>query len=306
MNAARTLLLGFATAALLQARAQQDPLYSQYMFNTLAVNPGYAGSADIFTVMALSRHQWVGFTGAPATQTVLAHTPLPARSMAMGLSLLNDKVGPTRQTGGYVDFAYRIRTGKTSRLAFGLKGGANLYQADLASLSSVDPDQANVSIAGKALPNFGFGLYWHGPRFYAGLSAPKLLENDIDAVQAAGIVTAAERRHYFLVGGYVIDIDRSTRFRPSVMVRMVDGAPLSIDLNANFLFRDRIWLGGMYRVGNSFGLLGQYQVNDQFRIGYAFDLTTTSIGAYNGGTHEVMLNYDLRFFTGRTVSPRYF
>ena len=306
MNAARTLLLGFATAALLQARAQQDPLYSQYMFNTLAVNPGYAGSADIFTVMALSRHQWVGFTGAPATQTVLAHTPLPARSMAMGLSLLNDKVGPTRQTGGYVDFAYRIRTGKSSRLAFGLKGGANLYQADLASLSSVDPDQANVSIAGKALPNFGFGLYWHGPRFYAGLSAPKLLENDIDAVQAAGIVTAAERRHYFLVGGYVIDIDRSTRFRPSVMVRMVDGAPLSIDLNANFLFRDRIWLGGMYRVGNSFGLLGQYQVNDQFRIGYAFDLTTTSIGAYNGGTHEVMLNYDLRFFTGRTVSPRYF
>ncbi|WKZ65421.1 MAG: type IX secretion system membrane protein PorP/SprF [Flavobacteriales bacterium] len=306
MNAARTLLLGFATAALLQARAQQDPLYSQYMFNTLAVNPGYAGSADIFTVMALSRHQWVGFTGAPATQTVLAHTPLPARSMAMGLSLLNDKVGPTRQTGGYVDFAYRIRTGKSSRLAFGLKGGANLYQADLASLSSVDPDQANVSIAGKALPNFGFGLYWHGPRFYAGLSAPKLLENDIDAVQAAGIVTAAERRHYFLVGGYVIDIDRSTRFRPSVMVRMVNGAPLSIDLNANFLFRDRIWLGGMYRVGNSFGLLGQYQVNDQFRIGYAFDLTTTSIGAYNGGTHEVMLNYDLRFFTGRTVSPRYF
>lgn len=306
MNAARTFLLGLAAAVLLQARAQQDPLYSQYMFNTLAVNPGYAGSADIFTVMALSRHQWVGFTGAPATQTVLAHTPLPARSMAIGLSLLNDKVGPTRQTGGYVDFAYRIRTGKLSRLAFGLKGGANLYQADLASLSSVDPDQANVSIKGKALPNFGFGLYWHGPRFYAGLSAPKLLENDIDAVQAAGIVTAAERRHYFLIGGYVVDIDRSTRFRPSVMVRMVEGAPLSIDLNANFLFRDRIWLGGMYRVGNSFGLLGQYQVNDQFRIGYAFDLTTTSIGAYNGGTHEVMLNYDLRFFTGRTVSPRYF
>lgn len=306
MNAARTFLLGLAAAVLLQARAQQDPLYSQYMFNTLAVNPGYAGSADIFTVMALSRHQWVGFTGAPATQTVLAHTPLPARSMAIGLSLLNDKVGPTRQTGGYVDFAYRIRTGKLSRLAFGLKGGANLYQADLASLTSVDPDQANVSIKGKALPNFGFGLYWHGPRFYAGLSAPKLLENDIDAVQAAGIVTAAERRHYFLIGGYVVDIDRSTRFRPSVMVRMVEGAPLSIDLNANFLFRDRIWLGGMYRVGNSFGLLGQYQVNDQFRIGYAFDLTTTSIGAYNGGTHEVMLNYDLRFFTGRTVSPRYF
>lgn len=290
----------------LQARAQQDPLFSQYMFNTLAVNPAYAGSADVFTVMALSRHQWVGFAGAPATQTVLAHTPLPKENMALGLSLLNDKVGPTRQTGAYIDYAYRIRTGPSSRLALGLKGGVNLYQADLAALTSVDPDAANVNITGKALPNFGFGLFWHTPRAYFGASTPKLLENDIDAVNQAGIVTASEVRHFFLLGGYVLDLDRSVKFKPSFMVRAVSGAPLSIDLNANFLFRERIWLGAMYRVGNSIGVLGQYQVNDQFRIGYAFDLTTTRIGAYNAGTHEIMLNYDLRFFTGRTVSPRYF
>lgn len=290
----------------LQARAQQDPLFSQYMFNTLAVNPAYAGSADVFTVMALSRHQWVGFAGAPATQTVLAHTPLPKENMALGLSLLNDKVGPTRQTGAYIDYAYRIRTGPSSRLALGLKGGVNLYQADLAALTSVDPDAANVNITGKALPNFGFGLFWHTPRAYFGASTPKLLENDIDAVNQAGIVTASEVRHFFLLGGYVLDLDRSVKFKPSFMVRVVSGAPLSVDLNANFLFRERIWLGAMYRVGNSVGVLGQYQVNDQFRIGYAFDLTTTRIGAYNAGTHEIMLNYDLRFFTGRTVSPRYF
>jgi type IX secretion system PorP/SprF family membrane protein len=287
-------------------RAQQDPLYSQYMFNMLAVNPGYAGSADVFTVMALSRHQWVGFSGAPATQTLLAHTPLPAESMGLGLSIVNDKIGPTRQTGFYADYAYRIRTGADSRLAFGLKGGMNLYQADLAALTSVDPDAANVNVKGKMLPNFGFGLYWHSPRYYVGLSAPKLMENEIDAVDGSGIVTAAEVRHYFLVAGYVMDIDRSLKFKPSLMVRSVSGAPLSIDVNANFLVRDRIWLGAMYRVGNSFGVLGQYQVNDQFRIGYAFDLTTTKLGAYNAGTHEVMLNYDFRFFTGRTVSPRYF
>ncbi|HRH36728.1 MAG TPA: type IX secretion system membrane protein PorP/SprF, partial [Flavobacteriales bacterium] len=133
--------------------AQQDPLFSQYMFNTLAVNPAYAGSADVFTVMALSRHQWVGFNGAPATQTILAHTPLPKEKMALGFSVLNDKIGPTKQTGVYFDYAYRIRISEGSRLAFGLKGGANIYQADIAGLTSVDPDAASVNVKGKLLPN---------------------------------------------------------------------------------------------------------------------------------------------------------
>ncbi|MBK9147192.1 MAG: type IX secretion system membrane protein PorP/SprF [Flavobacteriales bacterium] len=299
-------VLALALAGVRASHAQQDPLYSQYMFNMLAVNPAYAGSADIFTAMALSRHQWVGFAGAPSTQTLLAHTPLKTESISMGLSVLNDRIGPTRQTGFYGDCAYRIRTGKTTRLAFGLKGGANLYQADLATLATVDPDAANASVQGKWLPNFGFGVFWHSPTYYVGLSAPKLLQNEIDAVPAAGIVTAVERRHWFLAAGYVIDIDRSVKFKPSMMLRMVQGAPLSVDVNANFLFRERIWLGGMYRVGNAFGVLGQYQVSDQLRIGYAFDLTTTRIGAYNAGTHELMLNYDLRFFTGRASSPRHF
>lgn len=297
-----TLLL----LATISGSAQQDPLFSQYMFNTLAFNPAYAGSANVFTVMALSRHQWVGFDGAPSTQTVLAHSPLPNENMALGLSLLTDKVGPTRQTAAYADYAYRIRTGADTRLAFGLKGGVNIYQADLASLTSVDPDNASVNVKGQVLPNFGFGMFWQGPRYYAGLSIPKLLENEIDADGGAALVTASEVRHYFIMAGYVMDLDRHLKFKPSMMLRVVKGAPLSLDLNANFLLRDRIWLGAMYRVGNAFGLLGQYQVNDQFRIGYAFDLTTTKLGAYNAGTHEIMLNYDLRFVKGRTISPRYF
>lgn len=298
---ATLLLLGAISGS-----AQQDPLFSQYMFNTLAFNPAYAGSANVFTVMALSRHQWVGFDGAPSTQTVLAHSPLPNENMALGLSVLTDKVGPTRQTAAYADYAYRIRTGTDTRLAFGLKGGVNLYQADLASLTSVDPDNASVNVKGKVLPNFGFGMFWQGPRYYAGLSIPKLLENEIDATSGAALVTASEVRHYFLMAGYVMDIDRHLKFKPSMMLRVVQGAPVSLDVNANFLLRDRIWLGAMYRVGNAFGVLGQYQVNDQFRIGYAFDLTTTKLGAYNAGTHEIMLNYDLRFVKGRTISPRYF
>lgn len=306
MSAAIRHLLLLALLISGTARAQQDPLYSQYMFNTLAVNPAYAGSADVFTALLLSRHQWVGLEGAPSTQTLVAHTPLPSQNMALGLSLLADKIGPTRQTGVYADYAYRIRTGAETRLSFGLKGGVNLYQADLANLATVDPDAANVNIKSQALPNFGFGLFWHAPRYYAGVSLPKLLENELDAASEGGMVTAVERRHIFFIAGYVQDLNRSLRFKPSIMLRQVSGAPLSLDVNANFLLRDRIWLGGMYRVGNSIGLLAQYQVNDQFRVGYAFDLTTNRLGAYNGGTHELMLNYDFRFFTGRTVSPRFF
>lgn len=285
--------------------AQQDPLYSQYMFNTLAFNPGYAGSADVFTVMALSRHQWVGFDGAPATQTFLAHTPLKNESMAIGLSAMNDRIGPSRQTAAFVDFAYRIKTGADTRLAFGLKGGLNMYQADLASLTTVDPDQANVNISNELLPNFGFGLFWHSPRYYVGLSAPKLLENAYTA-STITVQPANEARHYFLMAGYVMDLSRDIKFKPSIMLRTVAGAPLSLDVNANFLLRERIWFGAMYRLGNAFGVMGQYQINDQLRAGYAFDLTTTTIGAYNAGTHEVMLSYDFRFLKGRTISPRYF
>lgn len=286
--------------------AQQDPLYGQYMFNTLAFNPAYAGSADVFTAMALSRHQWVGFEGAPTTQTFLAHSPLKQESVALGLSAINDRIGPARQTAAYVDLAYRIRTGTDTRLAFGLKGGLNMYQADLASLSTVELDPANVNLQSQMLPNFGFGLFWHSPRYYVGVSAPKLLENKLDAVNGNILVSASEARHYFLIGGYVMDLSNDIKFKPSFMFRTVEGAPLSLDLNANFLLRDRIWFGAMYRLGNAFGVMGQYQINDQLRAGYAFDLTTTAIGAYNAGTHEVMLSYDFRFLKGRTISPRYF
>ncbi|MCB0769656.1 MAG: type IX secretion system membrane protein PorP/SprF [Flavobacteriales bacterium] len=302
----RSVLFGLGLLLAGTGAAQQDPLYSQYMFNTLAFNPAYAGSADVFTMMALSRHQWVGLDGAPATQTILAHSPLKAESLALGFTAINDKIGPSHQTSVYGDLAYRIRTGADTRLSFGLKGGINMYQADLASLSTVEVDPANVSISGQLMPNFGFGLYWHSPIYYVGLSAPKLLENEMDAVNGNVIVSTSEERHYFLMGGYVTELSRDIKFKPAFLLRLVAGAPLSLDLNANFLLRERIWFGAMYRWGNAFGLMGQYQVNDQLRVGYAFDLTTTKLGAYNAGTHEIMLSYDLRFLKGKTISPRYF
>ena len=149
-----------------EIRSQQDPMYSQYMFNTLAFNPAYAGSADVFTVMALSRHQWVGFDGAPRTQTLSLHSPLPNKSMSLGGNIIHDKAGPITQTAAFIDFAYRIRTGENTKLAFGLMGGANLYQAGLADLATVDQDPSNLNVNGELLPNFGGGLFWHAERYY--------------------------------------------------------------------------------------------------------------------------------------------
>jgi type IX secretion system PorP/SprF family membrane protein len=299
-------LLAVLIGTALPARAQQDPLYSQYMFNALAFNPAYAGSADVFTVMALSRHQWVGFEGAPSTQSLTLHSPLPLKGLALGGNITHDRTGPARQTGAYLDMAYRVRTGATTRLSFGLQGGVNMYQADIASLVTVDPDPSNVSVSGRALPNFGFGLYWHGPRHYIGLSAPKLLENDLMDATSGRVTVSTEARHYFLMAGYVTDVGTDLKFKPSIMARAVEGAPLSLDLNANFLLRERIWFGAMYRVGTGFGLMAQFRFTDQLSAGYAFDATTTRMGLYNAGTHELMISYDFNLFQGRTVSPRYF
>lgn len=305
-NAARTFGLALCALALVapRAMAQQDPMYSQYMFNTLAFNPGYAGSADVFSAMALSRHQWVGFAGAPATQTLALHSPLPGNKLALGGVLIHDVAGPAKQNSAFIDVAYRIRTGADTRLAFGLSGGVNLFQADVAALSAVEADPHQASISGKMLPNFGFGLYWHAPRYYVGASAPKLLENVIG--DDGLVVTNQEFRHYYLMAGLVMDLTRDLKFKPSILLRAVEGAPLSLDVNANFLLRDRVWFGAMYRYGNAFGVLAQYQLNEQLRLGYAFDMTTTRLGAYNAGTHEIMLGYDFKFTKGRTISPRYF
>ncbi|MBL7962722.1 MAG: type IX secretion system membrane protein PorP/SprF [Flavobacteriales bacterium] len=289
----------------LRTVAQQDPLFSQYMFNTLAFNPAYAGQADVLSFVGTLREQWVGLDGAPSTQCLAVNSPLRKQSLALGGLFLHDRIGPSRQTAFYADFAYRIRTGENSRLAFGLSGGAMLYQADLSSLPTVEQDPANANIKGEWAPNFGFGMYWWSKRHYLGISAPKLLTNELNATTGT-IVSYGEARHYFLMGGMVFDLGRDVKFKPSFLLRAVEGAPFSADINANFLLREKLWFGGMYRLGNSFGIMFQYLITDQLRFGYAFDLTTTSMRAYNNGTHELMIGYDMRFAKGKAVSPRYF
>jgi type IX secretion system PorP/SprF family membrane protein len=292
-------------------RAQQDPMYTMYMWNTLSVNPGYAGSADLFTITGLARQQWVGLDGAPSTQTLTAHTPLPIQSLGLGLSVVHDKVGPVNNTLLFGDFAYRIKMNQRgARLAFGLKAGVDLFQVGLSGLQNIDSNDPlfGQDLKAKTKPNFGFGLYYWGKKGYIGLSAPKLIEYDRYQLNTATDVlnVLRQQRHYFLIAGYVFSLGRDVKFRPSILVKAVQGAPIEGDLTAMFLLREKLWLGAAYRSGDSMSALIAYQISDQFKVGYAHDFTMTALRSYHNGTHELMLSYDLRFNKEKTLSPRYF
>lgn len=303
------LALVFATTATV-ASAQQDPQYTMYMWNMMSVNPGYAGSNDLLSITALARQQWTGLDGAPSTQSLVIHSPLKNEKIGLGLSAVNDNIGPVHTTLIYGDFAYRIRTGENTRLAFGLKAGINLFQAKVGELSNVNASdpvfQQNVS--GKPSPNFGFGVYYWGKKGYLGLSAPKLVENSYETVvtSAGETKVLAERRHLFLVGGYVFTLSETFKLRPSFLVKAVDGAPISFDLSALAIIHDKFWIGGAYRNQSSFSAIVAFQATEQFRVGYAYDFTTTELRGYQSGSHELMLTYDLRFNKDKILSPRYF
>ena len=291
-------------------QAQQDPQYTMYFWNTQALNPGYAGTLDVLSITGLSRHQWTGLDGAPTTQTLAIHSPLANDAIGVGFSVVHDEVGPVSTNLIYADIAYKIKTTENAKLSFGLKAGVNLFSADLGSLDNVDANdplfQSNIS--SNLTPNFGFGAYYYSKKGYVGVSAPKLLENEQgEAERGTEVVsTILERRHYFVTAGYVFDLSETVKLRPATIIKAVSGAPLSVDLSANFFFMDRLSVGAAYRIDDSVaGVLG-YQITDQFRAGYAHDFTLSELSDQHSGTHEFMLSYDLRVNRDRTLSPRYF
>lgn len=302
------LAIGMATAAL----AQQDPQFTQYMFNMLALNPAYAGSAERMSIKALSRHQWVGFEGAPTTQTISVHTPLPFESLCVGGMIMRDEHGPVRQYTFMADVAYRLFLANSAKLSFGLQGGLNLFQGDYADLSPLDPNdqvfQQNVST--KLDPQFGFGMMYYADRFYLGLSTPKLIHTKFFEEAVLDTLGApfqlGQRAHWFLSGGYVFDMNTYMKFKPTFLLKAVNGAPMSFDLSANFLFYEKFWLGAMYRHEDAVGVLAQYQFTEGLYAGYAYDFTLSPLRDYSGGSHEIMIGYDFRGRVKGIRSPRYF
>lgn len=286
--------------------AQQEAQYTQYMYNMNIVNPAYAGSkAETLSVALMGRTQWVNVPGAPSTATISLHKPL-RNGLGVGLSLLADKVGPIDEQFIFADVSYTIPVGYYDNLAFGVKGGVTVLQAKLADIKTYLPDDENFAHNINMLkPNFGFGLYYYSDIYYAGVSIPGLLKTEY-LKEEGGIYTSVNTsNHLFLTGGYVFDIDYDWKFKPHAMVKMTQGAPLSVDISANFLYDEKIEGGLSYRWGDSVSGLVNFKINKSWRVGYAYDYTVSDLRKYNSGTHEIFLLYDLNN-TLTILSPRFF
>lgn len=287
--------------------AQQESQHSMYFFNPILLNPAYAGSQEALQVTGTVRDQWTGLKGAPKTQCLTMHSPLVTENIGVGLTVLNDQLGVTKNTGLYADLAYSVKLNKRNhRLAFGVKTGLDLFRQDLSALRIQDNtdelylDNMNYR---KNLFNVGAGIYYYGKRFYAGASSPRLLKNKISAIADQ---KALQENHIYFFSGIVVKLNAAINMRPSVMIKYVNNAPLSMEGNLSFLFYEKFWLGAMYRHGAAAGLNMMYNVNQNFRIGYAYDYQLTSLQKYSYGSHELMLSYDLRSKAKGYKSPRYF
>ena len=290
------------------AYGQQQAMFTQYMFNGLAINPAYAGSQEALSLTALARKQWIGLQGAPNTQTFSVHSPIKKQKIALGATFFNDEIGVTQQTGINACYAYRIFM-PHSTLSFGLQAGFTSYRSDLTRVRVQDPNDPNFGTddVNKFMPNFGTGIYYFTDRFYVGFSIPMLMNNYYNRQVGNDGSNALQVRHYFLSGGYVMDLSRSLKLKPNVMVKAVNGAPLAIDLNANLLIKEVLWVGASYRTFSSVNALLELQLTDQFRLGYSYDFATTNRqNGLNYGSHELMLNYRFAFLKTKTVTPRYF
>jgi len=290
------------------ASAQQDPMFTQYMHNPVSINPAYAGSRGTLNVVAMNRQQWVGLDGAPKTLTLSVNSPFLGYNVGIGLSLIYDQIGPTKQTGIYADYSYHLKVTDRTKLAFGLKGGVNVFDVNLAGLPGAENDEYVLlnGVRKMYLPNFGVGSYLYSDRYYIGFSIPKLLQNSLTDNENNLEQASKEDRHIFITGGGVIDLAENIKFMPSTTIRMVSGSPLSAEFTAALIFMDKLWVGGMYRIGDSFGVMAKYDITNQLSVGYSYDMTNSELRPYQQGTHELYISYDVAFKNKRILSPRYF
>ncbi|WP_299522709.1 type IX secretion system membrane protein PorP/SprF [uncultured Lutibacter sp.] len=296
------LILGFE-----YSNAQQLPQFTQYMYNTIAINPAYAGSRGALSIVGLNRNQWAGFDGGPQTQTLSIHSPLRNEKVGLGLSMINDKTGYENLTYIYGDFSYTIQGNDNFKISFGLKAGLTTYKlaSELYNSAVNGNDQYFNDRLDRLNPNFGAGILFHSERWYLGLSVPKLLTNDLNNSEYA----ALEVVHYYGIGGYVFDLNKNLKLKPSFMLKYTKGAALSTDLTANLLFDEKFWLGGSYRINGeqrAIGALVDFQVSEQFRIGYTYEIPTGEIRPYTTGSHEILLMYEFKYTKNKMKSPRYF
>ncbi len=297
------------TICALAAHAQQELMTSQYMFNGLFLNPAYAGSHPYASATVLHRSQWVGMEGAPRTNLLGLDAPLMDGKMGVGVTFSHDVIGISRDMEMAADYAYRIRTGPNGRLAFGLKAGLSLYTAKLGELVYWDTQDAlyRNNISNTPVGKFGFGIYWNNTRSYVGISIPTIYA--ADGQIASGLPTAPDHyftQHYYLNAGHVLELNEDFDLKPSVLIKFQPQAPPEADLNLNLLFKDRFWLGAGYRTGDGAVAMLEFQISHLLRVGYAYDMNTSRLRHFNGGSHEVMLGIDLGREPILIKNPRFF
>ena len=303
---AKLLLLMVAIMAIFQQTilAQQDAMYSQYMFNTLIINPAYAGSRDVLSATALHRRQWINVDGAPITTTFSVDAPFHNEKIGLGLTLVNDKIGVSTNTGIFANYAYRIRLKEKGVLALGLSAGASQFRTNLADVktssnnSTFDPAFSENQT--KLLPNFGVGIYYTTDKFYVGLSLPHLLNNRL------ANTSAKQFRHLFFAMGTVVPLINNLKIKPSFLYKYVNAAPMQLDLNCNFWFYDVFALGVSYRTDKTMIGMLEIQATPQFRVGYAYDMNFSKLSTLNTGSHEIMMRYEFSFNKKKVLTPRYF
>lgn len=298
------LLLTIAVAA----EAQQEPMYSQYMFNMLNINPAYAGSRGVASGTALYRNQWVGIPGAPQTSSLSYDISVKEKKIGLGIQLYDDRLGIERTTGLNVSYAFRIQLTESGTLSLGLQAGILNYRANYSEVRTFQPNDPafNQNISG-ILPSAAAGVYYNSDRFYIGLSTPALLQTKLSYDNTANVASVTGRDlHLYLASGFVVDLNQDLVLKPSMLVKAVSGAPVEFDFNTNLWIQNVLSLGCSYRTGDSWVGMVELQLSKQLRLGYAYDKAFSDLGALNTGSHEIMLRMEFGSNNGKVASPRYF
>ena len=300
-----------ALASFGDLHAQQDPHYTQYMYNMSVMNPAYAGSKENLSMGLLYRKQWVEIEDAPTTGTFFGHSAV-GKNVGLGLSVISDKIGPVEENNVYGDFSYTLNLGGDHKLAFGVKLGLTFHNVGLFSDINYTLPQQNDPAFSRDITNtyfnFGSGFFYYTNKYYLGLSVPNMLKSTHFDVQrsAEELQFGTETSHYFLTGGYVFDINQSVKFKPFFMLKSAFSAPTSLDVSTNFLFNEKFEVGATYRLDDSFGAMVNYAINPSLRIGYAYDHIVSDLNVTTPSSHEIILLYDLNFPKKVSSSPRFF
>ena len=287
---------------------QQDPSFTQYMYNTMTINPAYAGTRDVLSANLLYRSQWIGIEGAPQTQTLTVHSPISDGQMGLGLNVINDQVGPVSETMFNGTYSYILPINRYTSISFGLNAGAELFNIDFTELNIFDEQDSSFqnNVDNKISPQVGVGAMIYNDLFYVSLSVPRLLRTEYYDNEDGSNTVATRRAHYYLTAGYVFEVNDNIRFKPSILSRYVSGSPIRVDLSANFLINDEFSIGASYRLSSSYGIMTSYQLSDALLAGVSYDRDSSELQNFNDGTFEIFLRFELFRKYRKMYTPRFF